>query len=371
MGGDHTFNGTRANCCGGNRNAVAPRSSRAPAPRSWPTPASAAATTSSRTATRTSPSPASTRSTRPRRSAAAPAASSSRSNFAGFDATASSSRSPAPGCTPPARHLTGTGYTDARPRRPPILAVTGAAADGHRVRRRGRLGRRRLHGHLGGEHRRHVPTARRSTPTAGARSPASPAPSSTAARTTNGGAADGHARNHSPVVTAPADKTIPTRTPFTLTGSAHGLRRRRADLPVGADRRGRPTGTGSGRQHQDRRPAVPAVRDRRAGQRRPTRCSTTRRGRTWPAPRRAGPSRTWPRSWPATPTPRRAPARPRRPPAPVPQATVDCFSEFLPTAAGWAPATRGAALPADRRATSSRPTRRRTTPAGVASTTWR
>ena len=50
------------------------------------------------------------------------------------------------------------------------------------------------------------------------------------------------------------------RTPFTLTGSRHRRRRRRADLPVGAERHRRARRHHAGRQHQDQRAAVPGLR---------------------------------------------------------------------------------------------------------------
>ena len=138
--------------------------------------------------------------------------------------------------------------------------------------------------------------------------------------------------NHAPTVTTAAQYTIPTRTPFALTGSATDFDGDAADLHVGADRPRRCGRHGAREQHEGERPAVPAVRD--GGEREPERHApdpVARPKRRGDGSRRAC-SRISRRSSSTTRTRSRAPARPR-PPAPtaLPPDIRDCFSEFLPT----------------------------------------
>ena len=133
---------------------------------------------------------------------------------------------------------------------------------------------------------------------------------------------------------------MPTRTPFTLTGSttdADGdtltYQWEQTDNGVGA-------GTSLVEQHQAQRTALPGLRHLRRRLRQ-ARSSTTRRARTWRGPTRAGPSRTSCRS------PRNTNAKTGTCPAPAARGTVpvtdpalNCFSEFLPTSAYVGTGTR-------------------------------
>ena len=110
-----------------------------------------------------------------------------------------------------------------------------------------------------------------------------------------------------PVVTAPADRTIPVRTPFALSGSATDpdsdpLVHQWQQVDAGGV-----DGPRAGRPGQDRRAAVPHAGAHRDG--------------------RPGCSPTWRRWSPATPT---------RRPGPCAGATA-CFEEWLPTAAYASP----------------------------------
>ena len=218
MGGDHTFNGTQANC------------SRRQPQRGHLGRAGLglldhglrrhlrAATTCSRTATRTSPSRASTSSRRPRPRPATALTRAAGGQPDRLGRAATSSRSAAPGArTSDHGHLTGVDATDTAEHRGRRHAATGHGGHGHRVRRRGPARARRASPSPGPaldrqadadahpDHR-HVHVVHRRDPQ---RRPADQRRHHRRSRP-----------NHSPVVTAPADKTLPKRTPFTLTGSA-------------------------------------------------------------------------------------------------------------------------------------------------------
>ena len=101
--------------------------------------------------------------------------------------------------------------------------------------------------------------------------------------TDKGGAVDnqGHLTpngNAIPDVSAPAQYTIPLRTPFALTGRDR-RGRRPADVLVGAERPRRSTRDIAAEQHEDDGPLF-AMFPVGTDQRRPTRCSTTRPART-------------------------------------------------------------------------------------------
>ena len=148
----------------------------------------------------------------------------------------------------------------------------------------------------------------------------------------NGGFIQTDTGNHAPVVTAPATFTIPTRTPFSLTGSATDadsdpLTYMWEQNDVGGTQR-RPalvsnTKTNGPLFRQFGTRAVVSPTD--------TLLSPSP-ARTTSTATRPGCSRTWRRSSRTTRT--RPRAVPDAPPAPtdVPGPTVDCFSEFLPTA---------------------------------------
>ena len=140
-----------------------------------------------------------------------------------------------------------------------------------------------------------------------------------------------------PVVTAPAGYTIPTRTPFALTGSATDRGRRHADLHVGAERPRRCGGNGARQPEQGRRPDLPPVRHgaRHLGLQPPA--LQLAGGEPPPRRTRRASSPTCRRSWPTTRTPRpaTAPALPRLLAAvrrnQRPAAAHRLLLEFLPT----------------------------------------
>ena len=166
----------------------------------------------------------------------------------------------------------------------------------------------------------------------------------------NGGSTIVDSGNHPPVVGAPRIDRIPTRTPFSLTGNGTDADVRPAHLHLGAERRRRRPRHPAGRQHEAHRAAVPPVRDRGAA-------STDEGTLMSPSPgeNAAGPDPT--RVFPdiAQIVARRHERRDRqlpggqRPSGPLPLPTVDCYSEFLPTADLDGPRTRpDDALPAHR-----------------------
>ena len=151
---------------------------------------------------------------------------------------------------------------------------------------------------------------------------------------TNGGTTAVTA-NNSPVVTAPADKTIPTRTPFTLTGSATDAERRHPHLPVGADRRRRRHRHRPGRQHQDSTVRCSGCSASPHRSRRPDSLIYNSPGENLAG---TDPSRTFPdlaqilagNTNAATGT---CPAPLAAGTIPITDPALNCFSEFLPTSA--------------------------------------
>ena len=123
------------------------------------------------------------------------------------------------GGTPTAAIVRGTNYTaagiDAA-----IEAITGADTVAVTRVRSGDVQRHRLPGHLQRWRRWPGPTSPRWSSTRAATSPGSPVRPPAAASTNPGGQTVTPSGNHAPSATAPADKTIPVRTPFALTGSA-------------------------------------------------------------------------------------------------------------------------------------------------------
>ena len=205
MGGNHTFNGTQGNCAAATATAR-PRSSLAPVSRSWPTPASAA---------RDNLQPHSDpyfsfkqhRRVRGHHGRSRPATSSEQQVVAPVHELRRRRLLHA--------HLLGCGTSSTVRQRHVVQhgrARGGRArgdrcgGNGHRLRRRRRAQRQRVHRQLG-RHHRHADPDRH--PVAGAFTSLRSARSSTAAPTPTGhGPATA---DHSPVVTAPVDKTIPTR----------------------------------------------------------------------------------------------------------------------------------------------------------------
>ena len=76
----------------------------------------------------------------------------------------------------------------------------------------------------------------------------------------NGGGTIVTTANHAPAATAPADKTIPIRTPFTLTGSAVDADNDSMVYLWEQNDRGGAHRDDAGEQRQAERPAVPGVR---------------------------------------------------------------------------------------------------------------
>jgi hypothetical protein len=217
MGGDHTFNGTQANCSGGNRNTTAFDTQVEPGSGSSIM-AYAGICSSDNLQPHSDPyfsfasidqfeaTTAETRSNLSEQQVV---------SFTGLDAGEQLTISCASGCTPTNVTYTGLGAADALAISTAITTATGSAAtatgyDGTATP--GAAGFTATWASTTDQPRLVVtPASGAFTTFIGVRRNGGPQ--------TNGGTT-GVSTNHSPVVTAPADKTIPMRTPFTLTGSA-------------------------------------------------------------------------------------------------------------------------------------------------------
>ena len=129
---------------------------------------------------------------------------------------------------------------------------------------------------------------------------------------TNGGITVTTSTNHNPTITAPADKFIPMRTPFALTGSATDSDGDSLLYLWEQNDRGAASGTGLVNNSKTNGPLFRVFG--KYADVTPAETLTYYSPGREPGRRRTRPgsSRTWTRSWPTTPTPRPAPVRPRR-----------------------------------------------------------